>query len=104
MAPVPRVGCIVVRPQSHDIVAMLAYIADRLDAIEGAKGSEMLSASAAAREFGLSLQTLLKPWNVPGFKRHGTRFDRRTWTDWLATPEKQRRSDWDMMDWRERSA
>lgn len=87
-----------------DLVGSLRWIMERLEALEDHKGEKLLSASAAAVNFGHGRNYLLQPWRIPGFGLKGTRHTLSAWTAWLDRPEAERRAEWDAMSIKDRRA
>ena len=93
----------VARPPATDLVAVLEYLMDKVEALETARDEERISATEAGRRFGFSEGYCRgKPWRVPGFGAAGTRHPVGVWRAWLDRPERERHLEWDSMSLAER--
>lgn len=87
------------------IMALLAQVEERIDSIQAlvlADHAAPISAREAAARLEVSYEWLLLPWNVPEWKRAGTRFPEADWRAWIESSEDERRQTWDFMGKRDR--
>ena len=84
-------------PPATDVVGSLDWIMDHLVELLRDRDTKRLCASEAARVLGFHERYFGKPWRIPEFGLHGIRHTLATWKSWLARPEAERRSEWDLL-------
>lgn len=87
-----------------DLIGYLRWLGDRIEALDGERRSEKISARKAAEQLGYHPRFFHgRPWRIPGFGLDGTIHSLADWEAWAARPEVERRSEWERMPLKEKN-
>ena len=89
----------------QDLAGAINHLIAEVEQIKARQDETRLSARAAAARLGYSDSYFRgHPWRIPFFGASGTLHAFSVWKDWLATPDHERRAQWDAMSAKERRA